>query len=1169
MSALPHGRVEVPSDTDDRQRSASDPVHSAWVSANAGSGKTYVLSRRVMRLLLAGTEASKLLCLTYTKAAAATMSNRVFGELAKWAVMDDADLKAAITKLENKEPKPKRIAKARRLFAEAIETPGGLKIQTIHAFCEAILHQFPLESDLPGRFEVLDDAGKAELMHQAQVRTLLKATSDPDSLLGLAFATVVDLSGEFGYAEALQTMTGERRAFRSWLQAAGDFGAALRQLRAALGIRAGDTADSLRADMLASPHFPKTYLVDLTGALSISSTNDVKQAQLLETALTDADDDTRRDAWLGFFFTQEGKPKAMRSLATAKVVARFPDLPDRAEAEVVRLEDLRDRVTALETYRYTAAVLTLGDAVIADYERGKGVRSALDFDDLIERTVNLLDRKASAAWVQYKLDKGIDHILVDEAQDTSPLMWTIVERLAEEFFAGKGQRELNRTLFAVGDEKQSIYSFQGAAPDQFSKKRQSFAQRARDAESGFSDIKLNLSFRSTPDVLAAVDAVFCEGARSGIVAQPEDYEPHKAMRALAPGHVEIWPMVQDEKVDPPEDWSAPMDVTSKASSVMRLANRVADEIARLLSGPLLPGTGEPVRPRDILILVRSRHGFVTAINRVLKDRGLPVAGADRLTLTDHIAVEDLMALGRVMLIADDDLSLASVLKSPLIGWDDDQLFAVAHGRDEGRITLWNALAEKAESDPQAQLAFETLSGWRGRSDQMPPYEFYARILGADGARRRFIDRLGSEADDVLDEFLAHALAQERVGAAGLAGFLAGLEAAAPVIKREMDEARDEIRVMTVHGAKGLEAGIVFLVDAGSAPVGANHTPKLVSLPIPGLDPEREKALAWVRSARQRPRAVEAAIAADKQRSADEYRRLLYVAMTRAADRLYVCGYTKLRAADPECWHQVIERSLGGDPVMGPDGEIVARVWRSTTLAPVPSKAPEVQGEATFAAPDWLNRLPPIAPVVTRLSPSTALEELGSKDERDPISAVTTLSLAREPLSAELLRGTLVHKLLEVLPDLDPAERAPAMNAYLARAGAALGSNQQATIAAEVTSILTNDRFSPLFQSGSRAEVPIVGEVVMSTGTHYAVSGQIDRLAVRDQDVLILDYKTNRHPPHDVPDTYVTQMVLYRQLLRTIFPDKVIRAAILWTAVPGIVEISDEMLDEMAKNLSLV
>lgn len=1165
-----HGRAEVPLETKSRQRMASDPSRSAWVSANAGSGKTWVLSRRVIRLLLAGTPASKILCLTYTKAAAATMSNRVFAELARWTMLDDAALRREIRDIEDREPTTMELRKARRLFAEAIETPGGLKIQTIHAFAEAILHQFPLEADLPGRFEILDDAGKADLLRASKLRTLLAATSEPDTPLGAAFAAIIDLSGEYGYEQAINEMLGARATFRRWLQNAGTFADVLAELRAALGLSEGRTPTAARNEMLASPIFERPYLVRLLDAMLSGTATDQKQAALLEEVLSEKPDHARIEAWRGFLFTKAGPRK--KSIATKAIVGQFPDLPERFELEADRMEALGDEIAAAESYAYTAAVLTLGDAVIGDYEREKRARGALDFDDLIERTVSLLDRSESAAWVQFKLDRGIDHILVDEAQDTSPAMWTIVARLAEEFFSGETSRRENRTLFAVGDEKQSIYSFQGAAPDQFSQMRRTFASRAEAADALFSDIKLYLSFRSTPDVLAAVDTVFSGETRVGVVAEATDYAEHAALRSYAPGHVEIWPMLKDEKIEEPEDWTAPLDQTAQTSSVMRLADRVAGEIKSLL-GSTLPGTGEAIRPRDILILVRSRHGFVGAINRVLKDKGVPVAGADRLLLTSHIAVEDLVALGRVMLLAEDDLSLAVVLKSPLFGWDDEQLFKIADDRREGYTPLWAKLTDLANTDVAARLAHEQLSAWRGRSDQIPPFEFYARVLGADGGRRRFAERLGSEADDVLDEFLAHALAQEKAGSPGLAGFLAGLEAAEPSIKREMDETRDEVRVMTVHGSKGLEAPIVFLVDAGGAPSSPSHAPRTVNLAIPGRDPAYETALCWVRSGRDRPQVIEAALDDARRRTEEEYRRLLYVAMTRAADRLYVCGFTRTRDPNEACWHQVIERSLiasgKATEQMDENGEIIARVWRSTALEPLPAHAGKPTSESVIETPSWLNAHPPTPVVPARLSPSRALEDIGLKEARESVDSAATLEAVLKPQDIERVRGALIHRLLEVLPDLAPSERARATFAYLERAGADLEPEERQAIEAEVGSVLADPDFAPLFAAGSRAEVPIVGEVRMRDGGHYAVSGQIDRLAIVGNDVLILDYKTNRNPPREVPESYAVQMALYAHLLKRIFPGRTIRAAILWTARARIAEVPPALLTKCTETLDLL
>ncbi|NLH80672.1 MAG: UvrD-helicase domain-containing protein, partial [Phyllobacteriaceae bacterium] len=662
----------------------TDPAASAFVSANAGSGKTYVLTRRVIRLLLAGADPGRILCLTFTKAAAANMSNKVFETLGAWAIADDATLRGAIAESEGvaAETIPaRRLARARRLFAEAIETPGGLKIQTIHAFCESVLKQFPLEADLGGGFEILEDRAQRDLVARARESVLVEASAaGPTDPLGRALAEVLAAGGEAGFAKALGTLVAAREEWRAWLREAGDVAAAIADLADLLGVdlRLDDAA--LVAEMLVSPEFPPAFLAELAAAWGASSSNDQKQAERAAVArdLSLSPED-RLAGWRDLFFTATGPRK---SFATKKVADAFPDLAERAARETSRLDRLADARAGLATLAATAALLRLGDRVIGRYEAAKRTRSAVDFDDLVGRTADLLSIRSAAAWVQFKLDEGIDHILVDEAQDTNPRQWRIVRGLAEEFFAGEGARRTDRTIFAVGDEKQSIYSFQGAAPEIFASSRGDFAMAAKGAAKPFETIGLKMSFRSVPAVLTAVDAVFDDAeVKRRILSDPADYIAHTALRERAPGRVEVWPMELPETLEEPEDWTAPLDRATTAQPHMRLARRIADEIAHLTAPDFrLPGTGAPVARRDVLILVRKRGPFVDAMNRVLGERGIPVAGQDRLRLTDHVAVLDLLALARALAMPEDDLSLACALKSPLLGLDDDDLTTIAAGR---------------------------------------------------------------------------------------------------------------------------------------------------------------------------------------------------------------------------------------------------------------------------------------------------------------------------------------------------------------------------------------------------------------------------------------------------------------------------------------------------------
>ncbi|HOV05438.1 MAG TPA: UvrD-helicase domain-containing protein, partial [Kaistiaceae bacterium] len=587
-----------------------------------------------------------------------------------------------------------------------------------------------------------------------------------------------------------------------------------------LGVAVDEDPDALLDEIIDPPEFPAAYRARLVEAFAASSKKNQDAAGRLVAFAAATSREERALAWKLFLLTTEDKPRS--SVVTGAMNTLFPDLAARIATETSRLIDLLDRRRAAFALAATGALVSLGEAVIARYERAKARRGLLDYEDLVVRTARLLKRGDAALWVQYKLDRGIDHILVDEAQDTSPRQWEVIEALAGEFFAGETARRLTRTIFAVGDEKQSIYSFQGAIPAYFERMKRSFEARARNAEAAFEPVRLTLSFRSTSDVLDAVDTVFSEPDRYYGLSEVAEPTVHEAIRQTAAGRVEIWPpFLKAPGTEEPENWWDPVDSLGEASPERRHAAAIADRIAGWFAGPARRAIdGRPLSPGDILVLVRKRGAFANEMLRALKERGLPVAGADRLVLTEHVAVADLMALADFCLLPPDDYGLAVVLKSPLFGFSDDDL--VRFTAEPGR-PLFAGLERAAATDRRAGAALDRLAAWRRIADFVPPFEFFAEVLGPGGGRKAFEARLGAEANEALDEFLAQALDAERAGPATLQGFLARLTSAEPEIKRDMDIARDEIRVMTVHGAKGLEAPVVFLADTASVP-SARHDP---------------------------------------------------------------------------------------------------------------------------------------------------------------------------------------------------------------------------------------------------------------------------------------------------------------------------------------------------------
>ncbi|MEZ5839807.1 MAG: double-strand break repair helicase AddA [Hyphomicrobiales bacterium] len=1145
--------LAVPEATQTAQRTAADPGLSAWVSANAGSGKTHVLAQRVERLLLAGTNPARILCLTFTKAAAAQMSNRVFAELGRWAVASDADLDERLREMTGQRPEAGQRARARRLFAEALETPGGLKIQTIHAFCDRLLHAFPFEAGVSGHFDVLDDTTGAELLAEARAAVFERAVLAPDSDTGRALSRLIEASSDSGVEKALSALVGKRDALSSFAEESpAGIGPALSDV---FGIAADESAAAITTEILSPPEFPAALRLRLAEALLLSGKEDTKIGEGLVTFGTAASATERLDAWLGIFLTEKGTPRAR--VGTKKIHSAFPDLAGRVEGEQTRLLRLLERQRAIAARDTTLALLTLGQAVISHYERAKARRGLLDYEDLVVRTARLLRRGDTALWVQYKLDRGIDHILVDEAQDTSPRQWQVIEALAGEFFTGESARRLTRTMFAVGDEKQSIYSFQGAVPAYFDRMLRHFRQTAAAAEAAFEEVRLTLSFRSAPEVLQAVDTVFAEPEHyAGLTGQGEP-TVHEAIRSSAPGRVEIWPaFLPVAGGDTPEHWWEPVDALGAASPERRHAAAIAARIADWFAGPDRPVIGgRPARFGDILVLVRKRGSFAGELLRALKERGLPVAGADRLVLTNHVAVADLLTLAGFMLLPEDDYSLAVVLKSPLFGFDDDDLMRLTEPEGDARPgdkPLWQRLERLAGADTRLAAAHARLSEWRRIADFVPPFEFLARVLGPDGGRRQFEERLGAEANEALDELLAQALEAERAGPPTLQGFLDRLTRAAPEIKRDMDIGRDEIRVMTVHGAKGLEAPIVFLADTCSAP-GSSKPPQILMPERPDMPPDTAPALIFSGRKDDHTGTHTAALAEFRAREAEEYRRLLYVAMTRAGDQLIISGHAGARGVPDDSWYAMTRRSLESlaDAETRAGFEEPVLVW-ARKAAPEPILPDEGPVAAPLPVmPDWIGRPAPAARrAARRLQPS----DLG----------LIPAGLSGGPRDAAR-RGEAVHRLLESLAPLAPADRPAAAARALLTPGAGAGfgpsGDEGDEIAQEALAVLDHPGFAFLFAEGSRGEVAVAGEIEEG-GERYRVEGRIDRLVVRENDVLIVDYKTSRSVPDgpgDVAAAHIAQLALYRRLIAEIYPGREIGCALLFTAGPRLIVLDGASL----------
>jgi ATP-dependent helicase/nuclease subunit A len=1117
------------------QRAAADPRANAFVTANAGSGKTKVLVDRIARLLLTGAAPNAFLCITYTKAAASEMQRRLLMRLGAWCVTPDDALAAALRALtgSDAEVSAADLARARALFAHALETPGGLRIQTIHAFCERLLARFPLESGVAPGFSIADDSVTRELMLRAWDTLLRHGDGDTRD----AFARFARRLDGDALDHLFKDIVAARGALKHFI-GDGALPAALERLAARHGVR--EDAETLIARTVRET--PWRELESAARALAQCNVTDVERAQrlLAAHALRDDAPEAAFDALKRVFLTQD--EELYKTLATKAALKMHGWLEALLAREAQRIFAATHSLRAIARADDARAALVLAHAFNQHYAQTKHAASALDFDDLITHALALLTRADAAPWVLYKLDGGVSHILVDEGQDTSPAQWRLLAPLQNEFFAGRGAREAVRTVFAVGDPKQSIYGFQGADPARFLLQAQTLSLQAHDSGAAFRAPSLRASFRSTPEVLAAVDATMAR-LTLGEDAMAQDVVVHLADRDDHQGMVEVWPIARRPEKPEAIAWDSPRDMERSDSAGAQLCKAVAARIGEMIAqrtGVWDRGEGgwamRPMHAGDVLILVQSRGPLFEQMIKALKRQGLPVAGADRMKLAQDIAVLDCLALMRTALDPTDDHALACVLKGPWLGLvdDDADLFPLAYGRAKGE-TLWSRLSARA--DPRLAPAGAFIAAAIARAGAHP-FAFLSWALetcGPDGRSgwRRIAERLGAAARDPLEEVLSRALSADQRGEGSLQAFLAALEADDSDVKREMEEAGRAVRVMTAHGAKGLEAPVVFLPDTTKAPSFTTKSGFMRGEEGPIFS--RRKADDDAVAAGARARGLTLA----QQESA----RLLYVAMTRARDALIVCGAhhgnTKV-GVGAGAWHESVGAAMAeiGAPCDTPFGQgfrlgALPRAAAQDALAPAPIEAPA-----------WTSRAVATLSMRGGVAPSHAAHDAGAG-----------LS-PRQDGARRFRRGLLIHGLLQRLPSIAAPARAAAAHAWLARQGAA-GDSADA-FAREALAVIDDAAIAAAFGPASRAEAPIVGVV-----DGRAVSGVVDRLVVQRDRVLALDFKTDRPSPRTIADTppaYLVQMALYRAVLRQIFPGRSVSCALVWTETPHVSALPDDALD---------
>lgn len=1119
------------------QHRAADPDMNIWVGASAGTGKTKVLTDRVLRLLLSktgkhdGTPPQNILCITFTKAGASEMIARVMKRLSFWAVCPAKELNDQLEALLGKPPSIHQGDKARRLFAEVIDTPGGLNITTIHAFCQSILGRFTLEAGISPHSELMTDQEAASAIDRILNRFIAEYSVEQD------YQDFFAKKNHSQIQKIIRSIITERKKLKTITP---------------------EKPEGSEDDLFNS-YFIRDFRAEpmrrLAKAFDIGSEKSKKNAQkIYDFCAGDSNEKFRNlSHYLSVFLTQNNDIKSTRNYITKAMQDAEPSAVDLFLTEADRVKSYHNDVMDLRVAIATYCLLSIAQKILQDYEEYKTQIHKLDYNDLIYKTMGLLKSDARD-WVLHKLDYAIDHILVDEAQDTSPEQWDIILAILEEFLSGETHRNLkiNRTVFVVGDLKQSIFSFQGADPKIFQTVLTKIQTDMRGAGKKFEIIPMNTSFRSTAAVLEIVDSIFeAADMRVALVQNSEDYKPHLSARSGHAGRIDIWPLFKAPKKESRDPWTLPIAIKNSYDAQAKLAAQIASHIATLIRNEaILKSRNRPIQAGDFMILVRRRNALVDHMIRALKAENIPVSGADRLVVSNHIAVQDCLAVMDFALLPSDDLTLATLLKSPFIGWDDDRLLQYATDRTG---SLWDAIQNSdciKECEWLLRLVHDVPHAY--------PFEALSDLLTLPtpdhiNGWKAMVQRLGDDCLDPLDELLTMAQQfQTDHPGADLHNFLHAMRHNTSEIKRELEGAGGMVRIMTVHASKGLQAPIVILPDTTSLPQSAGKSDD-------GFVWDENGNPLWTFSADHQNEAIKNAKAYQAQKQLAEYQRLLYVALTRAEDRLIICGALNQNQKDvPEkCWYESIRIGMETlTETQKKDGDFDQNycntpeilIYETAQNADTKQAVSKDKKSENINYPDWM-----FQPIPQEKNPLHILKPSQGDDAETPVRS----PLTQGDESYRFRRGNLTHALLQYLPDYAADNWARLAQHYLNRKAPDLTDDLKNDIAKEVLAILNHPDFEPFFGQGSLAEVPVTGVVQNNNGRTDIIAGQIDRLLITDDTVWIIDFKSNRPPPKDpqhIPQHYRNQLAAYKTLMQQIYPEHAIRCALLWTDGPRMIEM---------------
>ena len=1074
---------------------ALDINSSVWVSASAGSGKTTVLVNRLLMLLLNDIDVSKILCITFTKTAAAEMKERIYKILSNWTFMTDEEIKSDIkNKLGIEKPDLKI---ARTLFAKIIDNVDNLKILTIHSFCQQIIARFPIEAGVYPNFELIEEVKSRELIEEAFNVVIM------DKNIEEYFKTVILTENEDDFFTRISDIVNNRRYLSDNI----NYDEKLKEIIGA--------DDEIEYEDKVRNFFEDTNIDNILKLKEVVEKKGTEnQAESYGKAITDfiAFNGIYFEEYISLFLTKDkhSMKKPIKAITSDDFFLKI------YEEEAARCKLFLITIENLEIYKFSKASLHIALAVLQKYKEIKVAKGFLDFDDLLTLTYKLLNNSEYSAWVNYKLDNGIEHLLLDEAQDTSTLQWKIIEKLTEDFFAGDTKSEKNRTIFIVGDEKQSIFSFQGANPEMFEEEYINYYNLINSAKKTINNVKLDYSYRSLKEILTFVDTIF--DGNEDKISKLEKQIKHKNVRN-GDGFIELWPLVEYVEEDDEEKdlGQIVFDDDNKTKKQALLSKYIAQKIYNLVNSNRAivakDGNKRPIKYGDIMILSKNRNKILLSfLIAALNKMGIPNSGLDKIDLFDNIIIKDFIFLLTFIIFNDDDLSLANIIKSPIFNLKEKDLFNICDYKNKNNTSMYDALkiCYPDSYDFLQDILENTSKGIYGIINYV-----------SDRCRQNFLSRFGNDFNLIMDKFYDFIIDFEKNNSTSLIDFVNFVNNNSNEIKKDIDINDDNcVKIMTAHASKGLQAPIVFLCEATMGTSG-NRSKNLWYKDVPVYN--------------KKSYICDSIKSEINNNDFNEYCRLLYVAATRAENELYICGLVKKNSKDDN-WYTMSKTAL-------------EKLKAEASVFDFDDKLQKI----TYGKENFLDNVEKLennnninGNVIdlkiyqedkTKIKKIIAPSQFYNHVDRDT---------AFEATDKNILMGKAIHKLLEVLPNTKNKDKVADL--YLNNMFASLENKK--FIKNKVFDVL--NKFNDFYGERSKAEVPIIGEV-----DGNIVSGRIDRLIEYDDKIVVLDYKnTKKHyrTKDDLPQNYVEQLNLYRSLLEKIYGNKKIFCYILITSYGELVKL---------------